>query len=133
MKGEKKQGEGRKLRAYRETVRQSRCQNKLFPTAIEDKEKDNIYRRCDAWERDCFQKKKKKLENIPQKISLIFIRVFYLLKIVFRSLFFFFFGATKHWKMWKTIYIESFPMKQTERKCILPPLKWIVCPTITFN
>ena len=39
------------------------------------------------------------------------------------TIFFFFFDATKHWKMWKTIYIDSFPMKQTERKCILPPLK----------
>ena len=48
MRGEKKQREERKLRAYRETVRQSRRQNKLFPPAIEGKEKDNIYRRCDV-------------------------------------------------------------------------------------
>ena len=44
MRGEKEQREGRKLRAYHETVRQSRCQIKLFPATIEGKEKDNIYR-----------------------------------------------------------------------------------------
>ena len=37
--------------------------------AIEGKEKDNIYRRCDVWERDCFPKKKKigkhPIENKP--------------------------------------------------------------------
>ena len=27
-----------------------------------------------------------------------------------------FFYVTKHWKMWKTIFIEGFPAKQTERK-----------------
>ena len=48
MRGEKKQREERKLRAYRETVRQSRRQNKLFPSAVKGKEKDNIYRRCDV-------------------------------------------------------------------------------------
>ena len=48
MRGEKKQREERKLRAYRETVRQSRRQNKLFPPTTEGKEKDNIYRRCDV-------------------------------------------------------------------------------------
>ena len=26
----------------------------------------------------------------------------------------FFFYITKHWKMWKTIFIEGFPTKQTE-------------------
>ena len=71
MRGEKNQRKWRKLRAYRETVRQSRRQNKLFPAAIEGKEKDNIYRRYDVWERDCFSKKKKKkkgrhpIENKP--------------------------------------------------------------------
>ena len=63
------------------------------------------------WEREIvFQKKN--LENIPLKISLVFIRVFHWLKIVFRWLFFL--CDTKHGKMWKTIYIDSFSAKQTE-------------------
>jgi len=47
MRGEKKQREGRKLRAYRETVRQRR-QNCCFPRLQRVKKKNNIYRRCDA-------------------------------------------------------------------------------------
>ena len=67
MRGEKKQREGRKLRAYRETVRQRR-QNSCFPRLQRVKKKKNIYRRCDAWERDCFPKKKfgkHPIENKP--------------------------------------------------------------------
>ena len=52
------------------------------------------------------------LENNLKKISLIFIRIFRWLKIIFRWLIFFY--VTKHWKTWKTIFIEGFPAKQTE-------------------
>ena len=55
------------------------------------------------------------LENNIYKINFIFIRVFCWLKIVFRWLIFFFY-VTIHWKMWKIIFIESFPAKQTECK-----------------
>ena len=37
----------------------------MFPTAIDE---NNIYRRCNAWERDCFPKKifgKQLIENKP--------------------------------------------------------------------
>ena len=42
-RGEKKQREGRKLRAYHETVRQSMRQNKLFPMATGGKKYIYIY------------------------------------------------------------------------------------------
>ena len=38
----------------------------MFPMAID---KDNIYRRCNAWERDYFPNKKKNLENNLYKIK----------------------------------------------------------------
>ena len=47
------------------TMRERRCQKIMFPTAIDE---DNIYRRCNAWERDCFPKKnfgKQPIENKP--------------------------------------------------------------------
>ena len=31
---------------------------------------------------------------------------------------YFFFYTTKHWKIWKTIFAEGFPAKQTERKML---------------
>ena len=40
------------------TTRERMRQKIMFPTAIDE---NNIYRRCNAWERDCFPKKK--LEN----------------------------------------------------------------------
>ena len=89
----KKQKEGRKLRAYRETVRQRR-QNSCFPR-LQKVKKKIIFMGDVMREREIvFQKKKKKLENIPYKISIVFIRVFHWLKIVFRWLIFF--CATKH-------------------------------------
>ena len=45
--------------------RERRRQKIIFPTTID---KDNIYRRCNAWERDCFPKKifgKQPIENKP--------------------------------------------------------------------
>ena len=64
MRGDKKQREERKLRAYCETVRQSRRQNKLFPPAIEGKEKKIIFIGDVMREREiAFQKIF--LENIP--------------------------------------------------------------------
>ena len=43
------------------TMRERRRQKIMFLTAVNE---SNIYRRCNAWERDCFpKKKKKKLEN----------------------------------------------------------------------
>ena len=40
------------------TMRERRRQKIMFPTTIHE---DNIYRRCNAWEKDCFPKKK--MEN----------------------------------------------------------------------
>ena len=36
------------------TTRERRRQKIMFPTGID---KDNIYRKCNAWEKDCFPKK----------------------------------------------------------------------------
>ena len=47
-----------KSKGKREKIRERRCQKIMFPVAID---KYNIYRRCNAWERDCFPKKN--LEN----------------------------------------------------------------------
>ena len=47
------------------TMRERRCQKIMFPTAIDE---DNIYRRCNEWERDCFPKNffgKQPIENKP--------------------------------------------------------------------
>ena len=46
-------------------MRERRRQKIMFPTAIDE---GNIYRRCNAWERDCFPKKnfgKQPIENKP--------------------------------------------------------------------
>ena len=47
------------------TMRERRGQKIMFPIAIDE---DNIYRRCNAWERDCFPKiffGKQPIENKP--------------------------------------------------------------------
>ena len=63
MRGEKKQREGRKLRAYRETVRQ-RHQNSCFPR-LQRVKKKIIFIGDVMRERERLFSKKKKLENIP--------------------------------------------------------------------
>ena len=71
-------------------------------------------------ERDCFpKKKKKKIGKHPIENKPCFYQGFPLTKDSFpltKFFFFFFFCATKYQKMWKTIYIGSFPAKQTERQ-----------------
>ena len=63
------------------------------------------------------KKKKKKIGKHPIENKPCFYQGFPLTKDSFPlTKFFFFFCATKYWKMWKTIYIGSFPMKQTERQ-----------------
>ena len=66
------------------TMRERMRQKIMFPMATD---KDNIYKRCNAWERDCFPKiffGKQPIENKPY-----FIKVFHWLKIVFHwSVFF---------------------------------------------
>ena len=60
---EKKQREERKVRKL--TMRERRRQKIMFPTAIDE---GNIYRRCNAGERDCFPKNffgKQPIENKP--------------------------------------------------------------------
>ena len=91
------------------TMREGRHQKIMFIMATN---KDNIYRRCNVWER-LFSKffffVKQLIENKPY-----FDQGFPLTKDSFPLTSFF--CATKHWKMWKTIFIEGFIAKQTERK-----------------
>ena len=61
-------------------------------------------------ERDCFPILffgKQPIENKPY-----FYKSFLITKDSFLSTNFFY--ITKHWKMWKTIFIKGFPAKQTE-------------------
>ena len=56
LRREKSKGKREKIREL--TMRERRCQKIMFPAATDEY---NIYRRCNAWERDCFPKKN--LEN----------------------------------------------------------------------
>ena len=106
--GEKSKGKREKVRNL--TMREGRCQKIMFINATN---KYNIYRRCNVWERDCFPKfffGKQPIENKPY-----FYLSFPLTKDSFPLTKFFLFGAIKHWKMWKTIFTEGFPMKQIKR------------------
>ena len=47
------------------TTRERRRQKIMFPTTIDE---DNIYRRCNVWERDCFLKKKFGKQHIENKL-----------------------------------------------------------------
>ena len=64
VRWKKSKGKSEKVRKF--TMRERRCQKIMFPTATDE---DNIYKRCNAWERDCFPKKKKirkqPIENKP--------------------------------------------------------------------
>ena len=53
VRREKQREERKGEKAYHE--RERRHHKIMFPTAIDE---DNIYRRYNAWERDCFPKKK---------------------------------------------------------------------------
>ena len=62
-------------------------------------------------ERDCFPKKNFGKQLIENKFY--FYKSFPLTKNSFLTIFFY---TTKHWKVWKTIFIEGFTAKQTKRK-----------------
>ena len=65
VRTEERKSKGKREKVRELTVRERRHQKIMFPMATDE---DNIYRRCNAWGRDCFSKfffGKQPMENKP--------------------------------------------------------------------
>ena len=116
--GEKKQMEEKK-KVRKLTMRERRHQKIMFPMTTD---KDNIYRRYNAWERDCFPNFFFWKTTYLTKNSFLLTILCVCVCVCVHA------RATKHWKMWKLSLQKVFQQNKQSVKYVGPYL-----PKPVFN